>query len=296
MLSNGPLPIEHVARKHQAYPGSQYTLPADDEELQRLTLQHQILKTIYENRILLAPVHLDVNDAVLEIGTGPGLWIMDLVKSVDTSISMFAIDIESRMFPVSPPKKIEFCVESATRLPAEWTDTFSLVHQRLLMAGLQRSDWPIVLGEIHRVLRPGGWVQLGESAAWGGQYPGKPCLEKLAAMVRSICSSRNLNLDCAKDMPKMLADAGFVEVQSESRMQRVGKWDGESGVINRINQVAVFKAYKTPVLKAGGIGYVSSEEEYDLLLEGVEREWDEIPGTEKEFLIFWAKKPLVLVQ
>ncbi|KAF8144709.1 hypothetical protein K438DRAFT_1873283 [Mycena galopus ATCC 62051] len=263
MLSNGPLPIEHVARKHQAYPGSQYTLPADDEELQRLTLQHQILKEIYENRILLAPVHLDVNDAVLEIGNGPGLWIMDLAKSVNTSVPMFGIDIESRMFPVSPPKQIEFRVESATNLPAEWTKTFSL---------------------------------LGESAAWGGDYPGKPCLEKLTAMVRSICSSRNLNLDCAKDMPKMLADAGFVEVQSESKMQRVAKWDGESGIINRINQLAIFKAYKTPVLKAGGIGYVSSEEEYDLLLEGVEREWDEISGTEKEFFIFWAKKPLVQLQ
>ncbi|KAJ7885247.1 hypothetical protein B0H13DRAFT_2235310 [Mycena leptocephala] len=198
---------------HQAYPGSQYTLPADDEELQGLTLQHQILKESYENRILLAPVHLDVNDAVLEIGTGPGLWIMDLAKSVNTSIPMFGIDIESRMFLVSPPKQIEF--------------------RRLLMAGLQRSDLPIVLGDIHRALRPGGWVQL--------DYPGKPCLEKLTAMVRSICSSRNLNLDCAKDMPKMLAEAGFVEVQSESRMQRVGKWDGESGVINRINQVAIFK-------------------------------------------------------
>jgi SAM-dependent methyltransferase len=152
--------------------------------ISRLTLQHQILKEIYENRILLAPVHLDVNDAILEIGTGPGelltrtkgdnahrptflqgLWSMDLTKSVNTSIPMFGID--SRMFPVSPPKQIVFRVESATRLPAEWTNIFSLVHQRLLMAGLQRSDWPIVLGEIHRVLRPGGWVQLGESAAWG---------------------------------------------------------------------------------------------------------------------------------
>jgi hypothetical protein len=128
--------------------------------ISRLTLQHQILKEIYGNRILLAPVHLDVNDAVLEIGTGTGellshtkgdnahrptflqgLWIMDLAKSVNTSIPMFAIDIESRMFPVSPPKQIEFRVESTTCLPAEWANTFSLVHQRLLMAGLQRSDW-----------------------------------------------------------------------------------------------------------------------------------------------------------
>jgi 16S rRNA A1518/A1519 N6-dimethyltransferase RsmA/KsgA/DIM1 with predicted DNA glycosylase/AP lyase activity len=38
----------------------------------RLLLQHHTLKSLFENRILLAPVSLDENDKVLEIGTGPG--------------------------------------------------------------------------------------------------------------------------------------------------------------------------------------------------------------------------------
>jgi hypothetical protein len=36
---------------------------------------------------------------------------------------------------------------------------------------------------------------------------------------------------------------------------------------------------------------VSTESEYDTLLEGMQKEWDEIPGTKKEFVVCWGRKP-----
>ncbi|KAJ7709595.1 S-adenosyl-L-methionine-dependent methyltransferase [Mycena rosella] len=288
-LEKNAISIEHTARKYQTYPGSQYALPTDDLERQR---KHNTLKFLFGNKILFAPVTLDASDKVLEVGTGPGTWIMDLAEFVGPSVPMVAVDIERRLFPASPPTHIEFRVESVTKLPADWTDTFSFVHQRLLLIALQVPEWPIALCELYRVVRPGGWVQLAESTAWPeGTYPGKPCMEKLVAMYRRLISSRNIYIDCAQDMPAMLEAAGFVDVQSESRMQRMGKWAGEIGVANRVNHVGVFRGIKTPVLEAGGYGLVNSEAEYDELLDGLEREWDEIPGTDKEFIIFWARKP-----
>ncbi|KAJ7137667.1 S-adenosyl-L-methionine-dependent methyltransferase [Mycena epipterygia] len=285
--------IEHVPRIYQAYPGAQYALPADDPERQRLLVQHNTLKSIFGNRILFAPVDLDANDKVLEIGTGPGSWILDFAKSVDPSIEMFAVDIESRLFPTSPPQNIKFRIESVINLPSDWSDMFSLVHQRLLLIALEVPQWPTALHEIYRVVRPGGWVQLAESTGWvEGKYPGKPCMEKLIAMYRRLTDSRNLYIDCALGMPAMLKEAGFVDIQSESRMQCMGKWAGDIGVTNRVNHVGIFRGIKTPILEAGGYGYVTSEAEYDELLEGLEREWDEVPGTEKEFIIFWARKPV----
>ncbi|KAJ6548614.1 S-adenosyl-L-methionine-dependent methyltransferase [Mycena capillaripes] len=319
-LKSHALSIDHVTREYQAYPGSQYSLPTDDLERQRkvsdfskmLLLQHKTLKALFGNRIVLAPVDLGATDKVLDIGTGPGrlfvklstffilnpirlgLWILDLAESVDPSVIMLAVDIESRLFPPSPPKNVHFRVESVTNLPSDWTDTFSLVHQRLLMIALQVPEWPVALHEIHRVLRPGGWVQLAEGTAWpAGKYPGKPCMEKLIAMYHCLVRSRNLYINCADDMPAMLEDAGFVDIHRESRMKHIGKWAGTTGVSNKVNHVAVLRGIKTPILNAGGYGYVSSEAEYDALLEGLEKEWDEVPGTEKEFIIFWAKKPAI---
>jgi hypothetical protein len=205
---------------------------------------------------------------------------------------MVAVDIEPRLFPASHPKNIEFRVESVTNLPAHWSNTFSLVHQRLLLLALQVHEWPMALQELHRVIRPGGWVQLAESTAWlEAPYPGRPCMEKLTAMYRRLMIHRNIYCDCADDMPAMLKAAGFVDIQSESQMQRMGKWAGDAGTAMRKNHIGVLRGIKTPVLKAGGFGIVSSEAEYDELLEGCDREWDEVPGTDKEFIIFWARKP-----
>ncbi|KAJ7219565.1 S-adenosyl-L-methionine-dependent methyltransferase [Mycena pura] len=290
LQENAHAPIHYAApREYQTYPGAQYALPTDDLERQR---KHTHLNVLFGHKLLFAPVELREGDRVLETGTGPGLWILDLAKAVDPSISMVAVDIESRLFPTSSPENIEFRVESVLHLPAEWTNTFSLVHQRLLIFALTIPEWPVALREIYRVLRPGGWVQLTESTPWReGAYPGRPCTEKLTLIYLCLAKTRNLYFGCAYDMPQMLEDAGFVDIHSVSRFQRMGRWAGESGAVQKRNHIEIFRGMKTPVLQAGGFGYVFSEAEYDALVDGLDQEWDEVPGTQKEMFMLWARKP-----
>ncbi|KAJ7806431.1 S-adenosyl-L-methionine-dependent methyltransferase [Mycena olivaceomarginata] len=292
MSNNETPPIEHAAREFHAYYGSQYALPADDAERQRLLIQHNCLKRIFENRILLAPVALGPDDRVLEIGTGPGLWLLNLAQSVDPAVQMLGVDITPRLFPSSAPDNVAFQVESITSLPADWADTFTLVHQRLLMIALRIPEWPQALREIYRVLRPGGWIQLGECQPYyEGEFPNKPCMEKLVSMYRCLVKSRNLYIDCAADIPGMLKEAGFVDIQVEERPQYMGKWAGEDGAANAANHLAFFRGMKTPILEAGGYGKIATESEYDVLVKGLEKEWEEIAGIKREFYIFWARKP-----
>ncbi|KAJ7499570.1 hypothetical protein FB451DRAFT_1334898 [Mycena latifolia] len=246
-----------------------YCSPAFDFDLVGAVLRkirlYQILKKIYGNKILLAPVNWEETDKVLDIGTGPGGF---------------------KLSPIENPN-IELRVKSVTNLPAEWSDTFSLVHQRLLIYALQIPHWTVALREIYRVLRPGGWVQLGECVGRAS---------KGSAILRSLTNSRNMDMDCTQNIPKLLEDNGFGDIHCEIKMRKVGKWAGDLGVANRINHLGLLQGLKTPILKAGGLGYVASEEEYDRLVDGVEREWDEtptpeIPGVQKEFFIFWARKP-----
>ncbi|KAJ7632924.1 S-adenosyl-L-methionine-dependent methyltransferase [Roridomyces roridus] len=285
---NPPASIHHTPRVYHEYPGSQYLLPADDLERQRLLLQHNTLLGLFGNRLLLAPVNLDKNDKVLESGTGPGFWLMDLTRSLNASVPMVGVDIDSRLFPVPPPDNIEFRVESVTKLPADWTDTFSLVNQRLLILGLQIHEWPMALNEIYRVLRPGGWVQLAEYAPW--RVVGQPCQEKCKELYHRVLEARNLYYGCTDGMPRMLEQAGFVDVQKESQMQLIGTSHGEAGAAASQGILGAFKGMKTPVLQAGGYGVVASEAEYDVLLEGLEKEWELGPGLKQDFVIFWAKK------
>ncbi|KAF7322506.1 hypothetical protein HMN09_00029100 [Mycena chlorophos] len=284
-----PAPIEHAARDHQQFPGAQYVLPADDPERLRLNKQHGMIKHSFGGKILFAPVSLTKDDKVLESGTGSGAWLLDLASLSDSAVEMTGVDIESRIFPNEPPSNLTFQVGSVLELPADWSNKFTLVHQRLLMAALQVPQWPQALGEIHRVLKSGGYVQIAEATQWA--YPPWPKMEKLLSMTRILMKHRNIYLNVANDMPDLLKNAGFVDIQRETRITKIGKGvEGEHTKLLKGNILGVYRGLKTPILKAGGFGVVSSEEEYDTLLSDIEAEWDDMPVSEQAFNIFWARK------
>ncbi|KAJ7686698.1 hypothetical protein B0H17DRAFT_1136782 [Mycena rosella] len=280
---NRPHLIAHAARAYQTYPGAQYLLPADLAEGERCQsgLPASTLEQLFG--IVLAPVHFGEGDKVLDVGTGPGPWILDLAESAPPSVSLVSIDIEPTLFPpsISHPTTLEFRAESTTVLPAAWTAAFSLVHQRLAGLSFQTPEWPVALRELYP-----------------GAQPNKPCMEALVAMQRALTAARDLHIDCVHALPTMFSAAGFLDIHLEAQTLKLGRWAGALGVAMRTNHVEVFRGLKTPVLEVGGYELVASEEAYDALLEGLGREWDAIPttenpGTQKEFVVFWARKSTV---
>ncbi|KAF7304998.1 S-adenosyl-L-methionine-dependent methyltransferase [Mycena kentingensis (nom. inval.)] len=115
------------------HPGAQYSLPTDDIELKRLTLQHRSLKILFDHRLVFAPVKVTSDDRVLDVGTGPGLWALDLAAASDESMQITAVDIQNRLFPENPPANIDFRIETVLNLPERWSSVFCFVNQSLFM-------------------------------------------------------------------------------------------------------------------------------------------------------------------
>lgn len=68
------------------------------------------------------------------------------------------------MFPTTiRPENVKFELHNILNGLPYPDQTFDYVHMRLLITGLRTEEWPIVIAEIHRVLKPGGLVQLVES-------------------------------------------------------------------------------------------------------------------------------------
>lgn len=66
-------------RKYHSESSSVYWLPNDDEEMDRLVGQHFALKTLLEGNIpkeALDHIDLDKGVKILDLGCGPGTWIM----------------------------------------------------------------------------------------------------------------------------------------------------------------------------------------------------------------------------
>jgi hypothetical protein len=122
---------------------------------------------------------------------------------------------------------VKFDIQSVTALPREWANKFTLVHQRLLIAGLRRHEWETALGKIYGVLKPGGWVQLLEWRSWAAG----PALAKLQDAIFAFSDDMDLMVtDIAVRLPEFLEKSGFVSIHEVSRSILLNASKGQDGV------------------------------------------------------------------
>jgi SAM-dependent methyltransferase len=165
-----------------------------------------------------------------------GAWIVDIAKQVPTGVALYGIDIDLRMFPSPVPSNISFGLASVVNLPSDWANSFNLINQRLLIAGLTSSQWTDALHEFNRVLVPGGRLQLCEAGCWGGG----PAAKHLFTVTEALFSARDLvhASDCAPRIPALLKAAGFVDITTEKRQVPLA---GSAGIDGRSNLTNVFR-------------------------------------------------------
>jgi SAM-dependent methyltransferase len=106
---------------------------------------------------------------------------------------------------------------------------FDLVHQRVLISGIPLGEWPRVVGELVRVARPGGWVELREPAM-GGRHTG-PATERLQRMALGVAGSLGLDTGDAVfgSLDRYLREAGLEEVERKEFELPIGEWGGRVG-------------------------------------------------------------------
>ncbi|KAK0467083.1 S-adenosyl-L-methionine-dependent methyltransferase [Desarmillaria tabescens] len=282
-----------TTRVYPSATGVHYILPSDALEKRRLDLQHSFLsRALCDSKSVLAPITLKPSDKVLDSGTGSGAWALSLAEEVPASVSIDAFDIQSNIFPESFPSNIHFSLHSVTNLPGEWSDTYSLVNQRVLFGALTESQWKAALLETFRVLTPGGWVQLVEGSPPSrniGEYT-----DKMRKLFLELFAYKELVPDVAKRLPDMLTQQGFINIHRETRALPLGAWAGLDGTQHRDDLITVFSAFHGPILQGGGFGLVSSKEDFDNFLESLAKEWNngEEAFVTQPWTVVYAQKPL----
>ncbi|CAG8046333.1 unnamed protein product [Penicillium olsonii] len=115
---------------------------------------------------------------ILDLGTGTGIWAMDIAEYVPSSpLSLYTLTPD-RKFPgahvigndISPIQpswvapNIEFVVED---FESEWQykrNHFDFIHARCLAGCV--ADWPTFIRRIFNHVKPGGYFETHESAVW----------------------------------------------------------------------------------------------------------------------------------
>ncbi|KAG9289905.1 hypothetical protein G9A89_010211 [Geosiphon pyriformis] len=273
-------------RRYHNLQNSEYKLANDEPEIYRLQRYHFALKEIWDGNFQ-SPVDeiLRKGASVLEIGCGPGTWIIDMAKTYPRS-SFTAIDI-SPVFPKTDiPGNVEFIQYNLLDGLTMANSSFDFVHQRYLVGGFKQEQWRNqVIQELLRVTRPGGWI---ESVETDTEWPSEgDATQRLGKSLSEMLRSKGLNPKIGQELPEIFEKTGgFSEIRNKSITIRLGEKGGKVGEESLRFAVNGLRSGGPFVREFMNI----STEHYNALVEVMEIEAHHNVTLMKQYRVFGRKK------
>jgi len=204
--------------------GAAYLFPRHPDEVNRLDLQHFALREAL-GRNFLAPV--EAPGRVLDVGTGTGQWGFEVCYRFPAAL---VVGFDLVRGKPRPPRGYRHVRGNLLQGLPFRDESFDLVHQRFLTAGIPVAAWPRAVRELVRVTHPGGWVELTESPLKGRRLG--PVGERLADIVfRQVLAPIGLDTEGVvfRSLDGYLRQAGLEEVTRREVELPIGQWGGRVG-------------------------------------------------------------------
>ncbi|KAF7724305.1 hypothetical protein EC973_001151 [Apophysomyces ossiformis] len=202
-------------RQYHNVSNSSYFMPRDEAEQDRLNSQHFSIKAVFGGNIMPQVLeNLPTNAKILDIGCGSGSWVMEV--AIDhPSAQVIGVDMAD-MFPMTiRPENVRFQLHNVLEgLPYE-DASFDFVHMRLMLGALRTNEWPEVLIEIDRVLKPGGSVQLVEGDFT--ETSQSPLIEKVITAFHNAMYERDQDPWIASKLKTLLEQLSYEAIHVETR-------------------------------------------------------------------------------
>ncbi|QRW03233.1 methyltransferase domain protein [Ceratobasidium sp. AG-Ba] len=222
--------------------------PQDELESHRLDHQHLALRMcLGHNYFGPLTQHLrhdpqGVRKRVLDVGTGQGSWVQEMATEFPDA-EFISLDV-SPMAAHIPRENITFEVYDLYAGLAEPASSFDVVHMRHM--AFKVPNYPALIRELHRVLKPGGLLLLGEleNEAYGAADPDTPLgdavprLSRGLRLLREALAAQGVMHDAGRRIPNILADADLFKPGSSSSYVFGTSSDSESSSGKSFSSIA----------------------------------------------------------
>ncbi|KAL1916689.1 uncharacterized protein VTP21DRAFT_5393 [Calcarisporiella thermophila] len=272
--------------------GQAYLLPVDKEEANRLVSEYFMLRAAFGCNYFV-PIEDDLKRGirVLDVGCGPGLWLMEMATEFPNSEFM-GIDVQSMMFPselwpdLKIPKNTSFDVMDVLKLPLPFEDgSFDFVHQRQMATAIPKDQWPAVLRELKRITKPGGWIQLVETDL--EVHPAGEMIKQINFKICHATMARGLDPFIARYIDRLLAEARVYDLESFLITVPIGNWGKAIGQLLKEDGITAMQTWKPWLCRATGTDY----SEYEEMVRRIVQEWDD-NRSHVHFHVAYGRRPL----
>ncbi|CAG8501378.1 10182_t:CDS:2, partial [Ambispora gerdemannii] len=242
--------------------------PIDDVETDRLVMEHYVIRHSWQGKNFISPIERELISGadVVDIGCGPGTWVLEVSTEYPCS-TITGIDF-STLFPteIKPTNAKFFEHNIKTGFPFD-SESIDFAHQRLIGCGILAQDWekPMIT-EYARILKIGGWLEILEGSNLVNPGPNTECLFNA---LLSYYESIGVDVKITQKLERYLAsNEYFTNVHHELQIIPIGTWAGRVGELTADNFLSLFDALSSWLLVSLNI----TLEEFKCLMRKFEEE------------------------
>ncbi|KAF9869752.1 methyltransferase domain-containing protein [Colletotrichum karsti] len=211
-------------RRYHKYKEGQYHFPNDEPEQERENMKHHMIVALCDNKLHNAPIKDPKK--VLDIGTGTGIWAIEMGDTYPEA-DVEGIDL-SPIQPPFVPTNVHFTVDD---VEAEWLhpeSSVDYIHLRHMYPSIK--NWPKLLEQAYRALKPGGWLELqdivpeckcdDDTIPPGSEYAPARMME----LIKEGVATFGVDLRAGKSHMERMEKAGFRNLVHDAKKVPIGTW------------------------------------------------------------------------
>jgi SAM-dependent methyltransferase len=246
--------------------------PADPIMYQFMEFEHYIdRKTLGTNHV--APLDQPTN--ILHVTDGTVRWVVEMaVEFPNAQVVGFEFSPLPNIAPVLAPlgdlaSHVSFIEGDVTKGLPFPEGTFDYVFMRYVSPSIPAAHWPRVIAELVRVLRPGGWVEVRETAL-AVHDPG-PAYAQGGAWIAELLRRRGMDSDLGPKLRHLLEGANLQPVIERVNLTFPNVRRKRERRLWQTHNIGLFdRIYRGPILEAG----IATASKYDDFLAALRREFE----------------------